>query len=92
MEFVNKLPLEFKFQLIELVEQNQVPKMNKEEGMRMTEFLESWKKSANSGSSDYLAESLLYPIALNLVSETQQERTEREMCMHEFRFLFMDKD
>ena len=52
MDFVNKLPLEFKLQLIEQIEQSQVPKMNKEEGTRMAEFLESWKESANSGSSD----------------------------------------
>ena len=30
LDFVNKLPLEYKLQLIEEIEQKQIPKMNKE--------------------------------------------------------------
>ena len=59
----------------------------------MKRFLKAWKKSENSGSSsDYYADSLLYPVAFNRVAETEKQRTARQQEMTELRTLTMEKD
>ena len=45
MDFVNKLPLDYKLSLIDNIESKLIRKMSKENGERMTQFLEAWKKS-----------------------------------------------
>ena len=71
MDFVNKLPLEYKLKLIENIEQMLIRKMSKQNGERMQRFLESWKKSVNRSCGDYNTHSLLYPVAFNPVPETK---------------------
>ena len=71
MEFVNKLPLDYKFKLIDDIEQKQIKKMSSENAERMEQFLEAWKKSDSTFKGNYYADSLLYPVAFNPVIETE---------------------
>ena len=58
MNYINVLPLKYKYKLIEEIEKRQIYSFDKENAEKMTQFLEAWKKSGYN-----IVDSCVYPEA-----------------------------
>ena len=68
MKFINALPLQYKFKLIEEIEKRQIHQFDIKNANRMTQFLKAWK---NSGASGQFVDSCVYPEAFISDKEKQ---------------------